>query len=70
MLQLSQLGRLEVGSLDVPALLMLLKACWCSGSRRTFRLIQSDFFLFPRHGLSSPPFHGEGYRGTLLLEPS
>ena len=70
MLQLSHLGQLEVGALDIPALLMLLKTFWCSGSRRTFHLIQSDFFLFPRHRLSSPPLHGEGYRRTLLLEPS
>ena len=68
MLPLSHLGQLEVGALDIPALLMLLKTFWCSGSRRTFHLIQSDFFLFPRH--SSPPLHGEAYRRTLLLEPS
>ena len=70
MLQLSHLGQLEVGSLDILALLMLLKAFWCSGSRSTFHLIQSEFFLFLRHRLSSPPLHGEGCRGTLLLEPS
>ena len=70
MLQLSHLGQLEVGSLDIPALLMLLEAFRCSGSRRTFHLIQSDYFLFPRHRPSSPPLHGEGYRGTLLLETS